>query len=265
MAFIPPTRHALALFPLFGHVAGDFVRGTRAPFSARAAEFAQAFFPPPRVLGAEHIPPAEPFLLVFNHYETARAAAWWAPLLATHVIAAHRVPSSREIHFVMTREWWYPGGLGRYVKQPLMQWIIARLARVYDFVTVPPILDAVSTRGEGALSVRRAVAMTRGESPALLAIAPEGRSGLNGALCEPPRGAGIFLLWLTHEQIPLLPLGIYQEDATLGLQFGAPFLLPDSRARDRLERDRAAVTAVMRAIAKLLPGALRGKYGAIHG
>lgn len=260
MAFIPPTRHPLALLRIFSHVANDFMRGTRAPFSARAAEFAQAFFPPPRVLGTQHIPAAAPFLLVFNHFETARVAAWWAPLLAAHVIAAQRVASSRELHFVMTREWWYPGGWGRYVKQPLVQWIIARLARIYDFVTVPPILDAVSTRGEGAVSVRRAVAMTRGEAPALLAIAPEGRSGRNGALCEPPRGAGIFLLWLTHEQIPLLPLGIYQENATLTLQFGAPFMLHDSRARDRLERDRAAVICVMQAIAVLLPEALHGMY-----
>jgi len=260
MTFIPPARHRLALAPLFGRAANDFVRGTRAPFSVLAAEFAQAFFPPPRVLGAQHIPPAEPFLLVFNHYETARVAAWWAPLLAAHVIGAQRVESAREIHFVMTREWWYPGGFGRYVKQPLIQWILARLARVYDFVTVPPILDAVSTRGEGVISVRRAVALTRGESPALLAIAPEGRSGVNGTLCEPPRGAGIFLLWLTREQIPLLPLGIYQDGGTLTLHFGAPFILHDARARDRLERDRASVTCVMQTIATLLPDALRGRY-----
>ncbi|MBI4670170.1 MAG: hypothetical protein HY741_00685 [Chloroflexi bacterium] len=260
MAFIPPSRHPLVLAPVVVHAANDFVRGAPAPFSALTSKFAQAFFPPPRVLDVQCIPAADPFLLVFNHYETARVAAWWAPLLAANVIAAQRVETSREIHFVMAREWWYPGGFGRYVKQPLMQWLLARFARVYDFVTVPPILDAISTRGEGAGGVRRALALTRGDTAALVGIAPEGHSGPNGQLCEPPAGAGIFLLWLAREKIPLLPLGIYEDSATLTLRFGAPFYLQDSRALDRTERDRAATVRVMGALAALLPEALRGMY-----
>jgi 1-acyl-sn-glycerol-3-phosphate acyltransferase len=212
------------------------------------------------VVDAECIPPAEPFLLVFNHYETRHTAAWWTPILATNVIAARRVQAPREIHFVMAREWWYTDRFGRTLKQPLMQWILARFARVYGFITVPPILDQVNTRGQGALSIRRALALTRGDTPALVGMAPEGRGGPSGALCKPPPGAGIFLLWLSREKIPLLPLGIYETENGLTLHFGEPFLLRASRAPDRTERDSIAATQIMQTIAALVPEAIRGIY-----
>lgn len=262
MAFVPPTRQPFALAPLIGNFLYDFARGVPTPFSTIAARFAHAFYPPPYILGVDNIPPDSPFLLVFNHYESPRAAAWWSPLLAAPTIAARRTQPPRDVHFVMAREWWYEGGFGRALKQPLTHWAFMRGARIYGLVTMPPIVEALDTRGQGALGVRRALELTRSETPALVGIAPEGRTGPNGQLCEPPAGAGIFLLLLSHGKIPLLPLGIYEhgERQQLTLRFGGLFDLTDSRARDRAERDHAASTRVMQALAALLPETLRGSY-----
>ena len=216
--------------------------------------------PPPRIIDAELIPSEQPFLAIFNHYESARAAAWWGPLLISGAIAARRTREPREVRWIMAREWWYPRGLGRWVKQPFTRVAFARLAQVYGLVLVPPILEGFTTRGEGMSGVRHALALTRGKTPALVGLAPEGRTGPGASLCEPPPGAGLFLLLLTHDTLPCVPVGIYEEGATLILRFGAPFQLTVPRTPDRDLRDRAAATQAMLAIGRLLPERLLGAY-----
>jgi 1-acyl-sn-glycerol-3-phosphate acyltransferase len=179
----------------------------------------------------------------------------------TRVIEEHRTREPRQVRWVMAREWWYPPGFGRAVKQPLTRWLFARLAQAYDFVLAPPVLSGDLTRGDGVAGVRHALALTRGDEPALVGLAPEGNTGPGGALQEPPSGVGLFLLLLTHEKIPLLPIGWYEDErGVLTINFGAPLQLHVPRLKDRQARDRAAATQAMTAIGRLLPGRLWGVY-----
>lgn len=112
------------------------------------------------------------------------------------------------------------------------------------------------------LSVRHALALTRGRNPQLVGLAPEGRTGDNFALCEPPLGAGLFLFMLTHDTLPLLPSGIYEDDTdgVLTVRFGAPFQLCVPRSAPRDERDAQAARQVMVQIGRLLPERMWGAY-----
>ncbi len=218
--------------------------------------------PTPRVLNTENIPPDAPFVLTLNHYDRPGLAAWWGPATIICAIAARRTREPRDLRLAVAREWWYPRGLGRAVKQPLTRWFFGQIAKTYGMFQLPPVIDSTEYRGEGALAIRRALALTRGDQPQSVGLAPEGRTGENQALCKPPEGAGLFLLMLTHETIPILPAGIYEDDTdrVLTVRFGAPFQLCVPRGMPREERDAQAARQVMVQIGRLLPERMRGAY-----
>lgn len=264
MPVFPPTRQPLFdLTPLLIPTLAEVARGAPAPLSYFGARFARAMYPPPRIQGTANIPPETPFVLIFNHYESARVPAWWAPLLAGYLINTKRTREPNEVRFVMTEEWWYAGGWDKAIKEPFTRWLFGRAARVYGLVLVPPILDGFATRGDGMSGVRAALELTRGAHPQILGIAPEGRTGPGGALCEPPSGTGLFLLLLTHDSIPCLPLAVCENGGEFTMNFGKPFLFHIPRLRDRNQRDRAAATEAMQELAALLPASLRGPYSTI--
>ena len=235
--------------------------GVPSSISHDTALLLQGVHPTPRVLHAENIPPDSPFVCVLNHYDRPGLGAWWGAATLLRAVAAQRTREPRDLRLIMTREWWYPGGLGRAVKQPFTRWFFGRLARTYGIITLPPVVGNNEFRGEGTLAVRRALTLTRGEQPQLIGSAPEGRTGENSALCEPPRGAGLFLLMLTHDTIPCLPAGLFEDDTlTLTVSFGSPFHLDVPRRLSRDARDREAVRQVMVAIGTVLPGRMWGAY-----
>jgi hypothetical protein len=174
-------------------------------------------------------------------------------------LAARRTRAPRELHFVMAREWWYPKGWERRIKQPLTRWAFGQIARAYGIATLPPVIDEY--KGTGAIDVRRVLALTRGDNPELVGITPEGHTGADLALCNPPDGAGLFMLMLAHGTIPFLPAGIFEDaEQRLTVNFGEPFMLDVSRTLPRAERDRAAARQVMVQIGKLLPERMWGVY-----
>ena len=217
--------------------------------------------PPPRVLNEEVIPSVSPFVLTINHYDRPGLAAWWAVSAIICAIAAHRAVEPRDIHMAMTREWWYPPGLDRVVKQPLTHWFFGQIAKTYGTIRLPPVLGDNQFHGEGAMPIRRAISLTRGEHPQLVGLAPEGRTGDNLSLRKPPPGAGLFLLMLTRNTIPILPAGIFEDDdRLLTVRFGAPFQLCVPRDVPREERDVNSARQVMLQIGKLLPERMWGVY-----
>lgn len=274
MPIVPPTRPPYKNVPLsFALVAWQLAKGAPASLNTLGARLFGGMIPPPSVTGRQYIPSDSPFILVFNHYENREIASWWGPFLMTRIIAgclerpkwnvsgenSHGDPW--QVRWLMAREWWYPGGFGRLVKQPLTRLLFRRLAQVYGFIRVPPVLAGDITRGEGVTGVRQALALTRGAHPVLVGLAPEGHTGPGGALKEPPDGVGSFLLLLTHNAIPLLPVGWYQDETgVLRINFGPPVRLIDEGTRDRRARDRAAATQAMVAIGRLLPERLQGAY-----
>lgn len=254
----PRYRYSLCLLiPLVAVLVGR-----RRSASRDAALLLRGAYPPPRVLDVHYIPPQTPFIVTVNHYDRPGLAAWWGIATVLTAVAAQRTTEPREVHFAMAREWWYPRGFGKWFKQPFTRWFFSLVSHAYGTVRLPPALELEEFRGQGALAIRRALALTRGEHPALFGIAPEGRTGPNLALCRPPRGAGLFLLMLTHERIPILPAGIYEDDTdrVLTVRFGAPYALRVPRDLPRDTRDELAARQVMTAIGKLLPARMWGVY-----
>lgn len=222
--------------------------------------------PQPCVLNAGNIPPEIPFVITVNHYDRRGLGAWWGIATVMCALAERRTREPRELHFAMAREWWYPGGFGRLVKQPFTKWAFGQLGKSYGLVLLPPVLGHNEFRGEGTLSIRHALEYTRGMHqpggvPQLVGLSPEGNTGKDLALCKPPEGAGLFILMLTHDEIPIMPVGIYEdEDCRLTVNFGPPFRLQVPRRLERTERDRAAASQVMVEIGKLLPERMWGAY-----
>ncbi len=237
--------------------------GIPSSISNDAALLLRGAHPAPHVLNIENIPPASPFVLTLNHYDRPGLAAWWGTAAMLRAVAAQRTREPRDLHLATAREWWYPGGFGRAVKQPLTQWFFGQIAKAYGTIRLPPVLGNGEFRGEGALAIRRALALTRGDQPQLVGLAPEGHTGDNLSLCKPPAGAGLFLLMLTHDRIPVLPVGIYEDDdRALTVRFGAPFQLCVPHQIPRPERDAHAARQAMVQIGKLLPEKMWGAYRA---
>ncbi|MBI3914845.1 MAG: hypothetical protein HY327_11760 [Chloroflexi bacterium] len=233
--------------------------GIQSSISRDAALLLRGARPAPRILNAGHVPPASPFICVFNHYDRAGLGAWWSGALIAHAIAQQRAREPRDAHFLMTSHWWYPGGWEKTLKQPATRWLFGRLAKAYGIVLLPPVIDEY--RGTAAPALKRAIALTRGENPQLIALAPEGMTGAGQALREPPQGAGLFLQLLSHDAIDFLPAGIYEASDALTLQFGAPFRLNVPRGFARNAKDREIARKVMVEIGKCLPERMRGVYG----
>lgn len=237
--------------------------GIPSSLSRDAAVLLEGAHPRPVVWNAQNIPRTGPFVLTVNHYDHPGLGAWWGVAAMACAIAERRTAGPRELHFAMAREWWYPSGFGRWVKQPLTRWAFGQVSKAYGIITLPPVLRTDEFRGQGTIGVRHAIKFTRGPDPQLVGLAPEGGTGENLALCEPPEGAGLFLLLLTHDSVPVLPVGIFEaENNVLTVNFGAPYPLQVPRALPRSDRDRAAARNVMIEIGRLLPERMWGLYRA---
>jgi 1-acyl-sn-glycerol-3-phosphate acyltransferase len=235
--------------------------GIPSSISGDAALLLRGANPAPRVLNQEHIPSVSPFVLTINHYDRPGLGAWWAVSPIVCAIASRRAVDTRDIHMAMAREWWYPAGFGHIVKQPLTHWFFGQISKTYGTIRLPPIVGEKGLLSDGAISIRRAISLTRGEHPQLVGIAPEGQTGDHLSLCKPPPGAGIFLLMLTHNTVPILPAGIFEDDdGVLTVRFGPPYYLsvPPDTARD--ERDLKSAGLVMLQIGRLLPERMWGMY-----
>ena len=235
--------------------------GIPSKLSHDTALLLQGATPQPRALNIENIPPDSPFVLTMNHYDHPGLAAWWGASIVATTIAARRTCEPREIHMMMAREWWYPNGFERWTKQPFTNWFFGQISKAYGTIRLPPVLGNGEFRGEGALAIRKAMALTRGDNPQLVGLAPEGVTGKNLALCAPPHGGGLFMLLLTYDRIPILPVGLYEDEThTLIANFGEPYMLSVPRHLSKTERDRESARQVMIHIGRQLPPRMRGVY-----
>jgi len=124
---------------------------------------------------------------------------------------------------------------------------------------LPPVIEEY--KGTAAVYLKKILALTRGDHPQLVGLSPEGRTGPNATLCQPPTGAGLFLELLAHNQIPLLPVGFFQDDENaMVANFGKPFKLNVARHLTREQRDGEASRQAMVEIGKLLPEKMWGEY-----
>ena len=206
-----------------------------------------------RILGRENIPTHTPLVVVMNHYSRPGFGMWW-------LVIAIAAQMPRNPHLVMTNEltrWLGPLG------NRLSRWGLPRIAQTYGFSSMPPMPPRPQDVQARALAVRTVINYIEHADLPLLMLAPEGRDNLDGgSLARPPVGTGRFLMLMATRQLAILPVGGWESEGALLVNFGKAFELSVPRGLPSGEKDNLATTQVMSQIAGLLPDSLRGEFGA---
>jgi 1-acyl-sn-glycerol-3-phosphate acyltransferase len=229
----------------------DFLAGRRRSLARDSRTTMDGNPPPPRVQGLEHVPPDAPFILITNHYGRDGLPIHFCAMAISAVVGERR-PSSPEIRWVITSEW-YGRRIGP-LRAPvwLIRWAFRRIARLYGLVIMP---RAVERKVGRAAAMRHIAEKVRaGETVGLV---PEALG--KGTLIEAVPGSGLLLLSASRGRVPIVPVGLWEENDELVVRFGEPFRL-EVEAREREEQDRQARERVMVAIGRLLPERYWGFY-----
>ena len=238
---------------VFADLVFTALTGGKRRFKAHANRMMGGIRPPLVVLRKENVPQGGPMVITVNHYYRA---GFWTPWFAAAISAT--VPA--DIYWTITGAWTYPGQRFGRLKRWLSGQMLARVARVYGFNSMPPMPPAPEEATQRAEAVRRLVHTIRANPNALVALAPEGGDQPGSVLGSPPSGFGRLALTLAGRGMPFIPVGAYEEDGCFWLCFGEAYRL-ENRGGSRQEEDRWAADQVMRRIAGCLPGRLRGEYG----
>jgi 1-acyl-sn-glycerol-3-phosphate acyltransferase len=239
---------------LLCHVVCSAARGGQRSFALDSQKATALLQPKLRVLGGDHVPRTGPCLIVCNHYSRPGFAAWWTGFAISSAVAERRAgASTSSIRWVMTAAWTFPESRWkRRLLTPLTRWAFERVARVYDFVTMPPMPPDPREVHARAMAVRRTLRLVQesgGDGP-LIGLAPEGQD-TPGRLGEPPKGAGSFIALLVQAGLPVLPSGLWELGGQLQVSFG-PMFVP-SIPTERQKRDAHVARQVMEAIGRQLP------------
>jgi 1-acyl-sn-glycerol-3-phosphate acyltransferase len=186
------------------------------------------------VEGEENLPAGGPLLMVFNHL------AWWDAPLAMAALP-----------FEIT---------GIALKELERIPITGQILRLSNAILVD--------RGRyDREALRQALAVLEGGG--ILAIAPEGRMSVTGAL-ERGKPGSVFIA--RRADVPILPIGLVGTDKVLGewrrfrrpylkVVIGKVFRLPEGREyASRKEARQADADFIMERLAELLPPEYRGVY-----
>jgi hypothetical protein len=165
-----------------------------------------------------------------------------------------------EMHWVMTGELTYPGRWYAFLGKAGSRWLLARLAKMYGFTTMPPMPPRKKDVAARARSVRAVLEVVHRHPRSILTVSPEGGDHPGGVLTWPPPGAGRFLLLLAGGGFSILPVGCWEEEGALCLRFGVAYQLEGPSGPGPDERDHHAAGVVMQAIARQLPLHLRGEF-----
>ena len=237
---------------IFG-LAASVLFGGRRSFRADGQSCLDRLQPPLRIVGKENIPRIGPVIITFNHYYRPGFNAWWMALAL-----AATIPS--DIHFVMTAELTFPGKWYAPLGMAGSRWMLKRISHVYGFTTMPPMPPRPKDVEARSRSVRKTLAFVRQHPQAILGLAPEGGDQPGGRINWPATGAGRFISLLAGSGSRIVPVGVYEEDGFLCLNFGDAYALEVPERLSADEKDRAVAEIVMHAIARELPLRLRGQF-----
>jgi hypothetical protein len=229
------------------------ISGRKRSFQKDTVQLTSGMGVPLRVTGGEFIPRGGPGLLVFNHYSREGLS-----ILFPVAGLASSIPA--EMHWIMTGAWTFPGNPLHRPLRTISKWVFKRIARVYGFTLTPPMPPEPEDSTARTESVRRVFQHIKDNPSTLVALAPEGQDIPGGALGELPPGAGKFMLELNRRLGCIHPVGIYEEDGALRINFGPPFNLGSIINSGSGKLDEKAGRIVMERIAALLPDRLAGPY-----
>ncbi len=201
----------------------------------------------------QNIPAYGPYAVTFNHYYRPGFSIWW---LCMAIAAALPV----EPRVITTSELTFPGSWYAPIGMPVSRFVLKRLARVYGFSAMPPMPPREKDVLERAACVRAVLSYVNENLDAVLVLAPEGGDQPGGRLNWPPPGLGRFAALLASKGLSILPVAGWEQDGSLYVSFGQAYRLELGSLPAVVEKDRAVSAIVMRAIADLLPEALRGDF-----
>ncbi len=206
-----------------------------------------------KISGDVWIPTHGRVLLTINHFYRIGFGIWWA-------IAAVSANVEKEICWIMTSNWTYPGQRREKILRPLSHFIFDKIASIYGFITIPPMPPHPSQIAERALAVRKVMAFVRQTDHPIIGLSPEGMDFPLGRLGNPPPGSGRFVYHLVKQDLVIVPVGIYEEENFLRLNFGPHYRLCLDENLNSRDLDSNASRIVMGNIAALLPQQLRGEF-----
>ena len=191
--------------PLILKFALAVLLGQRRDMSADADATVSAARPVPRIIDDHHIPTEGPFVIIANHYERPGLKVFWGGMLASAAVGRRR-GESKGLHWLMTSEWYDFRISFLPVPVWLIRWLFRRLADVYGLIIVPRATDKLIGRAAAMRSILQVVDRQQGA----IALYPEGIG--KGALIDPQPGTGTLLLLLSNRGVPVLPVGLFEEE-----------------------------------------------------
>jgi 1-acyl-sn-glycerol-3-phosphate acyltransferase len=209
--------------------------------------------PPLHILHQENIPQDGPCVITINHYTDSGFHIWWAAFAISSLIQP-------PVHWVIAGEWTAPGKWYEPIKSAVSRFASNRIARIYDFTTMPPMPPREKDIEERAASVRKVLEFARRARNPIIGLAPEGGDQPNGVLTMPASGSGRFALLLAAQGLRFMPVGVYESGGEFCLNFGESYELKIPHGLSADEKDSAAARIIMENIAPLLPENLRGIF-----
>jgi hypothetical protein len=209
--------------------------------------------PPLQIWGQENIPQTGSCVLTVNHYHRPGFGAQWLALAISACVPL-------DVHWVITSEFtdwgnWLGlfGSMGSRI-------LLKRIADIYGFTTMPPMPPRLGDVAARAASVRAVLEYVRQAKGPVLGLAPEGYDAPHGVLTRPATGVGRFGLLLAKAGLSFIPVGVYEEDGCLHVDFGERYRLSVEGDFSSDEKDRRAMQVIIKNIACLLPSRLRGEF-----
>ena len=233
-----------------------FLRGKRRDTWQDASRAIRTLDKPPTIQGLENVPQHGPIVFFPNHYERKDAVwvGWGAMGLTSAVASARDLSRLGRMHWVMTDTWadCFIGPI--HVSPRYLGWVLKGFGNIYGIIRMPAhdLPNHVSQRGRSARSLLEIFDYLRAGD--CVALHPE--AGGFETLVQPPVGAGRVVSCLDRREIPLIPVGIYEEDDHLVINIGPPVEQGSFIDLD----DRTAADQIMLRIAALVPEATRGVY-----
>jgi len=207
------------------------------------------------ISGISHIPIRERFLITLNHYSRPGFLIIWAAF----AIAANLPGPSI---WVMTRAWTNRSGGLDVIRTWLISRVLLRLADTYGFIPMPPMPPVPEEQTERAIGIRNLLQAIRNHPDAALCFAPQGQDFPDGLLGAPPPGTGKLIVLLSRYFEKILPVGVFEQDGHLVVNFNKPYLLAEVLAYE--DSDDQIAWRVMSQIALCLPDGTEKLYPFPH-
>lgn len=240
------NTHPSYLFPkiLAIEIILSLFRNKRRCITSDVVRAISGVLPPIQVINGKNIPDEDPGLVTLNHYSRPGFSIVWAALGISAQLPEKHL-------WLMTNAWTNRTRGVDQLRTRITRVLFNRLAGMYGFITTPPMPPAPDELAERTISTRKLMRFLRENPETILCIAPEGQDSEYGKFGKPPEGTGKFIFQIQKHLEQIVPVGVWEENGHLILQFGEPYTLDKDYKYE--DSDMEISNLVMDKIAGLLP------------